>query len=208
MLKPVCVIFEWARLPRHFLLGEGHPIKKLQISTVAFARAPRQWPGGMEAITCVFPFMKYMYRACMLSLHSLHCNFCHIQLSPFSLIWKFFTGVCFMVWCNSWCAMNSVSRFLNLNFIVNFVIMLYVPNLHCCFTVECLSATLFFVIATIIMHQVYLWQYLCLKWGLLKTFWGHVKPRVAWLSFTEMAEIISEVWFKHSVAIYWGAPFS
>ena len=32
----VCFIFEMARAPRHFLLGKGHPMRKLSISTAAF----------------------------------------------------------------------------------------------------------------------------------------------------------------------------
>ena len=29
VLKPVCFVFERARAPRHFLLGKGHPMRKL-----------------------------------------------------------------------------------------------------------------------------------------------------------------------------------
>ena len=34
--KPVCFVFERARTPRHFLLGKGHPIRKLKTSAGAF----------------------------------------------------------------------------------------------------------------------------------------------------------------------------
>ena len=36
MARPVCFIFERARAPRHFLLGKGYPMRKLQNSTGAF----------------------------------------------------------------------------------------------------------------------------------------------------------------------------
>ena len=34
--RAVCFVFERARAPRHFLLGEGHPLMKLQNCTGAF----------------------------------------------------------------------------------------------------------------------------------------------------------------------------
>ena len=41
--RPVCLIFKKVWLPRHFLLGIGHPMRKLQISTWAFQRNWGKW---------------------------------------------------------------------------------------------------------------------------------------------------------------------
>ena len=46
----MCFIFERARAPRHFLLGKGHHMIKLWISTWAILG---HWSGGMEAIAFV-----------------------------------------------------------------------------------------------------------------------------------------------------------
>ena len=57
ILRAVCFVFERARAPRHFLLGKGHPMMKLQICTGAF-----QGHQGNDQGTSV----KYMYHACIL----------------------------------------------------------------------------------------------------------------------------------------------
>ena len=62
---PVCLVFERARTPRHFLLCKGVSYEEIVTSTVEHLKAPRQWPQGLEAITFV---ASMMYQACLFQL--------------------------------------------------------------------------------------------------------------------------------------------
>ena len=55
--RPICFVFEMARAPRHFVLSKGH-LRRKRNFCCSISRAPRQWSGGMEAITFVAS-MKY-----------------------------------------------------------------------------------------------------------------------------------------------------
>ena len=58
----VCFIFEWARAPRHFILGiKGILWVNCKLVSGSISRATRQWPGGMEAITFV---ASMLYQGC------------------------------------------------------------------------------------------------------------------------------------------------
>ena len=60
IFRPVCFVFKRAGAPRHFFNEEiGNSISNGSIS-----RAPRQWPGSMEAITSVAS-VKYQAYSCV-----------------------------------------------------------------------------------------------------------------------------------------------
>ena len=47
-VTPVCFVFERAKAPRQSLLGKGHPMRKMLISTEAF-----QWHSGGNCLCCL-----------------------------------------------------------------------------------------------------------------------------------------------------------